>query len=180
MLQKLGLSFFSLDKKRCMYRCWKKTSPISLIFLNKKWIFFIKAKLLLLKSCNIKKKFRVIRSILSFCQRPLVDFWSKRNFYGKTDYMGKISKVSMCLKHVQSPRRIKFWDFFSFKWIVCIDTPNFICAIKQWGFGLTIDTLPTEREYNVCVFRFRTFNLNHSWILSQLSYERVLYIKSFV
>ena len=30
------------------------------------------------------------------------------------------------------------------------------------------------------VFRFQTFELNCSWILSQLSYERVLYIKSCV
>ena len=37
-----------------------------------------------------------------------------------------------------------------------------------------------RNEIQRCVFRFRTFNLNPSWILSQLSYERVLYIKSFV
>ena len=37
-----------------------------------------------------------------------------------------------------------------------------------------------NKDRGTWVFRFRTFNLNHSWILSQLSYERVLYIKSFV
>ena len=39
---------------------------------------------------------------------------------------------------------------------------------------------PKKKDPGTWVFRFRTFNLNHSWILSQLSYERVLYIKSFV
>ena len=116
--QKWELSFFSPYTKRCMFtrasfliKAEKKTIPIFVIILNKKWIFFIKAKLLLLKSCNNKKKFRAIRSILSFSQRPLVDFWSIRYNYGKTDYMGKISKVSMCPKHIQSPRRINFWVF---------------------------------------------------------------------
>ena len=31
-----------------------------------------------------------------------------------------------------------------------------------------------NNDWTSWVFRFRTFNLNHSWILSQLSYERVL------
>ena len=65
-----------------------------------------------------KKNFGAIRWILSYAQCPLVDFWSIRYKFSKTDQMGKISKVLLCLKHVQSPRRIKFWDFFSFKWIV--------------------------------------------------------------
>ena len=48
-------------------------------------------------------------------------------------------------------------------------------------FLIHTDTYTTGRnEIQRCVFRFRTFNLNPSWILSQLSYERVLYIKSFV
>ena len=34
--------------------------------------------------------------------------------------------------------------------------------------------------YTRLVFSFRTFNLNHLWILSQLSYERVLYVYSFL
>ena len=59
-----------------------------------------------------KKNFGAIRWILSYAQCPLVDFWSIRYLYSKTDQMGKISKVLLCLKHVQSPRRIKFWDFF--------------------------------------------------------------------
>ena len=37
-----------------------------------------------------------------------------------------------------------------------------------------------NKDPDTRAFRFRTFNLNRSWILSQLSYERVLYIKSFV
>ena len=37
-----------------------------------------------------------------------------------------------------------------------------------------------NKDPDTWVFRFRTFNLNRSWILSQLSYERVLYIKSCV
>ena len=37
-----------------------------------------------------------------------------------------------------------------------------------------------NKDPDTWVFSFRTFNLNHSWILSQLSYERALYIKSFV
>ena len=45
----------------------------------------------------------------------------------------------------------------------------------------TICTLTgTNKDPDTWVFRFRTFKLNHSWILSQLSYERVLYIKSLV
>ena len=38
----------------------------------------------------------------------------------------------------------------------------------------------TNKDPDTWVFRFWTFNLNHSWILSQLSYERKLYIKRFV
>ena len=37
-----------------------------------------------------------------------------------------------------------------------------------------------KKDWHCWVFSFGTFNLNHSWILSQLSYERVLYVKSFV
>ena len=49
------------------------------------------------------------------------------------------------------------------------------------SFLVSMMTYTTGRnEIQRCVFRFRTFNLNPSWILSQLSYERVLYIKSFV
>ena len=62
-IRKIGLVFYqprykTLHVHACIvsYRCWKKTSPIFVIFLNKKWIFFIKAKLLLLKSWNNKKK----------------------------------------------------------------------------------------------------------------------------
>ena len=116
---KWDLSFFSLDKKRCMFPrgsilidAGKKTTPILMILLNKKWIFYIKAKSLLFKVAKVKKKFRAIRWILSYAQSPLVDFWSIPKLQSKTDQMGKISKVSLCLKHVQSPRRIKFWDFF--------------------------------------------------------------------
>ena len=39
-----------------------------------------------------------------------------------------------------------------------------------------IDYTPKKKDPGTWVFRFRTFNLNHSWILSQLSYERVLYL----
>ena len=117
---KMGLVFFSLDKKRCAFpggsiliEARKKTSPFLMILFNKKWMFYIKAKLLLFKSCLSEKKFfGVIRWILSFAQLPLVDFWSIPKFYSKMDQMGKISKVLLCIKHVQSPRRIKFWDFF--------------------------------------------------------------------
>ena len=63
ILQKWDLSFFSIDTKRCMFtrasfliEAEKKTNPIFLIILNKRWIFFIKAKLLLLKKCVNKKK----------------------------------------------------------------------------------------------------------------------------
>ena len=31
-----------------------------------------------------------------------------------------------------------------------------------------------HKDWHCWVFSFRSFNLNHSWILSQLSYERVL------
>ena len=60
----MGLVFSSLDKKRCtrehatFFIEVKKTSPIFVIFLNKNWIFFLKAKLLLLKSCKNKKRFQ--------------------------------------------------------------------------------------------------------------------------
>ena len=76
---------------------------------QKEMIFFHKSKVTTFKKLRKKRKFRAIRSILSFFQRPLVDFWRIWNFYGKTDHIGKISMVSMCLKHVQSPRRINFW-----------------------------------------------------------------------
>ena len=34
-----------------------------------------------------------------------------------------------------------------------------------------------NKDPDTWVFRFQTFELSRSWILSQLSYERVLYIK---
>ena len=90
-----------------------------------------------------EKKFTVIWSILSFCQRPLVDFWSIRNFYGKTDYMGKISKVSMCLKHVQSPRGINFWVFHfqmhSVHWVL-------LCQFAPYSEAYTL--LPRSETYH--------------------------------
>ena len=52
-------------------------------------------------------------------------------------------------------------------------------SFKTLMYGESLDT-GKNKDPNTWVFSFRTFNLNHSWILSQLSYEKVLYIKSFV
>ena len=115
---KTGLVFFqprykSLHIHACIvsYRRWYKSNFYNISEWEMK--FFHKSKIASFKKFHKwkKKKFKAIRSILSFSQCPLVDFWSIRNFYGKTDYMGKISKVSMCLKHIQSPRWINFWVF---------------------------------------------------------------------
>ena len=38
------------------------------------------------------------------------------------------------------------------------------------------DIQPYAKVNTRLVFSFRTFNLSHLWILSQLSYERVLYV----
>ena len=98
-----------------LYRGWKKTSPIFVTTLNKKWIFCIKAKLLLLKSWRNKKKFHSDSINFKLLSTPSGGFLSICYFYGKTDDTGKISKVSMSLKHVQSPGRINFWVFFYFQ-----------------------------------------------------------------
>ena len=76
-ITKIGLVFFqprykTLHVPACIvsYWGWKKVSLNFVIFLNKKWIFFIKAKLLLLKSSKIIKEFQSDLINLKFLSRP--------------------------------------------------------------------------------------------------------------
>ena len=95
-----------------------------------------------------KKKFRAIQWILIYAQCPLVDFWSIQNFYGKTDHIGKISMVSMCLKHIQSPRRINL-GFFHFQMNSVLSFLVISISVMKWrflkmGFSFNIKLQITE------------------------------------
>ena len=117
-ITKIGLVFFqprykTLHVHACIvsYWGWKKTSLIFATLHNKKWIFCIKAKLLLLKSCLSEKKIQSDLINFKIFSMPSGGFLKHLELLRQTDYKGKIIKVSMCLKHVQSPRRINFWIF---------------------------------------------------------------------
>ena len=78
--------------------------------LTKKSKIFIKAKLILSKSCLLGLVCLVICSSLRDVLTLISKYLGRTNFYSKTDSTGKFSN-DFCLKHVQSPRRLIFMDF---------------------------------------------------------------------
>ena len=89
----------------------KKRSAQKMVILTKRSKIFIKPKLILSKNCLLELVCLVICCNLRDVPILITEYLGRTNFYSKTDSTGKFSNDLMCLKYVQSPRRLTFTDF---------------------------------------------------------------------